>query len=337
MRFWSNLLIMSRKRLKYFDLREHISTLIRKKGGWVNCHAHIDRAYTVTSESFKLYQSPLQVKWGLVDEIKRTSSVSAIYDRMAAVIEMMIAQGVTALGTFIDADEVIKDKSMKAAAKIRDRYRKDLQIKYINQTLKGVLMPSAREWFDIGAEFVDIIGGLPGKDKGREEEHLDVLLSTAKKMGKMVHVHVDQLNTADEKETELLVKKTIEHKMQGKVTGIHGISIAAHPKAYRDKLYVSMKKADVAMISCPTAWIDNRRSEVLAPTHNAITPVDEMVPSGVTVAIGSDNICDIYLPHIDGDLWTELRLMMAAARFFEVDELVNIATVNGRKVMGLTS
>ena len=44
----------------------------------------------------------------------------------------------------------------------------------------------------------------------------------------MVHVHVDQQNLTSEKETELLVNKTIEHDMQGKVVGIHGISIATH-------------------------------------------------------------------------------------------------------------
>ncbi len=326
---------MRKKKINYFDVKKHIIKLIMKNGGWVNCHAHIDRAYTLTPDNFSLYNSPLSTKWGLVDELKRRSTVGQVYDRMAMAVENMIAQGVTVLGTFIDVDEAIRDKAIKAADKIRERYKKDIRIKFINQVLKGVLTPTAREWFDVGAQFVDIIGGLPGKDKGKESKHLDVLLSKAKKMGKMVHVHVDQLNTAAEKETELLVKKTVEHGMQGKVVGIHGISIAAHPKAYRDKLYKSMKQARVMMISCPTAWIDNRRSEELAPIHNAITPVDELVPVGVTVALGVDNICDIYVPHIDGDMWTELHLMMAAARFTDIDELVKIATVNGRKVMGL--
>lgn len=326
---------MSPKKVKYFDLKKHIIKLIMKNGGWVNTHTHIDRAYILTSKNFKLYQSPISAKWDLVDEIKRRSTVNDIYDRMAYVIENMLKQGVTALGSFIDVDEVIKDKAIKAADRVREKYKKNIRIKFINQVLKGVLTPSAREWFDVGTQFVDIIGGLPGKDKGQEDKHLDVLLTTAKKMKKMVHVHVDQLNTASEKETELLVKKTIEHGMQGKVVGIHGISVATHPKVYRYKLYQAMKAAGIKMITCPTAWIDDRRSEELAPMHNAITPVDEMVPAGITVAMGVDNICDIYLPHIDGDMWSELRLMMAATRFFEINELVKIATINGRKVLGL--
>jgi len=326
---------MHTAKVEYFDIKKHIISLIMKKGGWVNTHTHLDRAYTLTPKNFHLYQSPLSKKWELVDEIKRKSTVGNIYDRMALAIENMLRQGVTALGSFIDVDEAIQDKAIKAADKVREKYKKDIKIKFANQVLKGVLEPKAREWFDTGAQFADIIGGLPGKDKGRENEHLDVLLETAKKMKKMVHVHVDQLNTTAEKETELLVKKTIEHGMEGRVVGIHGISIATHPKAYREKLYKSLKKAGVMMITCPRAWIDNRRSEELSPIHNAITPVDEMVPAGVIVALGVDNICDIYLPHIDGDMWNELHLMMAANRFFEIEELVKIATINGKKVLGL--
>lgn len=324
-----------RKKVHYLDLKKHIKKLIKKNGGWTNCHAHIDRAHSVTKENFYLYHAPLHKKWDLVDELKRNSTVSDVYDRMAQAVENMLKQGVTSLGTFIDVDEAIKDRAIKAAEKIREKYKKDIQIKYVNQVLKGVLEPKAREWFNVGAQFVDIIGGLPGKDKGHEDKHLDVLFSTAKKMKKMVHVHVDQLNTALEKETELLVKKVKEHGMQGKVAGIHGISIAAHPKDYRDKLYASMKDTGVMMVCCPTAWIDGRRCEELAPTHNSITPVDEMVPAGVTVSLGVDNICDIYVPHIDGDLWFELRLLMAGARFTDIDELVKIATVNGRKSLGI--
>jgi len=59
---------------------------------------------------------------------------------------------------------------------------------------------------------------------------MDIMLQKAKEQKKMVHLHVDELNISDEHETELLAKKTIEHGMEGKVVGIHGISINAYPK-----------------------------------------------------------------------------------------------------------
>jgi cytosine/adenosine deaminase-related metal-dependent hydrolase len=123
--------------------------------------------------------------------------------------------------------------------------------------------------------------------------------------------------------------------MEGKVVAVHSISLAAHPKEYREMVYGKLKKAGVMMIGCPTAWIDAPRHEELQPFHNALTPVDELVKNGITVAIGSDNIADYMLPFTDGNMWSELKLMAIGNRFMEIDELVKIATINGRKILGI--
>jgi cytosine/adenosine deaminase-related metal-dependent hydrolase len=318
-----------------WNMRKVIEDKIRDRGGYVNAHAHLDRAYTITEKTLAQGDEHLHTKWGLVDEVKRKSSVDEYYERMAYGLEQMMEQGVAVVGTFVDVDEMAKDKVIRAADKLRSEYRDRIELVFINQALKGVLEPKARKWFEMGAEFVDILGGLPAKDKDREEEHLDVVMKMAKKMGKMVHMHVDQLNTAREQETELLVDKTMEHGMEGKVVAVHGISIGAHKKSYRDELYKKMRKAGVMVVACPTAWIDARRTEEMVPSHNAVTPVDEMVPAGVTVALGTDNIADVYKPFTDGDMWTELRFLLECNHYYDVNELVKIATVNGRKVLGI--
>ena len=158
----------------------------------------------------------------------------------------MIEQGVQAIGTFIDVDPVIEDKAISAAIRLRENYGDQIKIKYINQVVKGVIDPAARQWFERGAEFADIIGGLPEKDEGKEAEHLDVLFEAAKKNGgKMLHVHVDQFNLPTQRDTELLVQKTIEHNYQGKVVAIHSISVGAQLSDYRQELYAKMKDAGV--------------------------------------------------------------------------------------------
>ena len=318
-----------------FDPKEAVLQRIKELGGWVNTHSHLDRAYTFTENDFSNSYSYLKEKWHLVDEMKRNSTVDDIYDRMVKAVELFLEQGAQAVGSFIDVDDVVEDRSIKAAQRLKENYGDEIEIRFANQVLKGVLDPVAREWFDMSVEFVDIIGGLPAKDFGREEEHLDILLGTAKEHDKLVHVHVDQFNTDDEKETELLAKKTIEHGMQGKVTAVHSISVAAHPESYRQQLYDLMKEAQLHVISCPTAWIDHNRSERLTVSHNSITPVDEMVPAGLNVAFGTDNINDIYKPYSDGDLWTEMRVMLEACHYYDVENLAKIATINGLKVLGI--
>lgn len=322
-------------KIKYFDLKDYLLERIKKNGGFVNAHAHLDRAFTLTKKSFSFGQVHLHQKWLLIDELKKRSTVSQIYDRMAYALERMLSQNVQAIGSFIDVDEVIKDKAIKAAVKIKDRYQKTIKIKFINQTLKGVIDKKAYQWFKIGAEFCDIVGSLPGKDHPFEEKHLEIVFNEAKRLKKMIHVHVDQLNTQKEKETELLAKKTLEFGYQKKVVAIHAISLAAHPKAYREKVYRLMKKAGVMVVACPWAWIDSQRSEEMSVTHNSITPVDELVKNGVLVALGTDNIVDIYKPFNDGEMWSELRLLLEANRFYHLQELVKIATVNGLKVLGI--
>ncbi|MGI9526139.1 MAG: amidohydrolase family protein [Weeksellaceae bacterium] len=321
--------------LIHFNPADAVIEKIKQKGGWVNTHSHLDRAFSLQEDTFSFTNSYLKEKWHLVDEMKKNSSVETIYDRMARAIELFIKQGAQAVGSFIDVDDVMEDKSMIAARRIKEDFGSDIEIRFANQVLKGVIDPKAREWFDMSSDFVDIIGGLPAKDFGQEEEHLDILMETAKAKNKLVHVHVDQFNTDEEKETELLARKTIEHGLQGKVTAVHSISVAAHPKKYRYELYDLMREAQLHVISCPTAWIDHNRTERLAPSHNSVTPVDEMVPHGINVAFGTDNINDIYKPFSDGDLWTELRVMLESCHYYDVDKLSDIATVNGLKVLGI--
>ncbi len=321
-------------------LRALITPAIKKHGGWVNAHAHADRAFTLDENTLEIYRThSLERKWDAVDAMKRNSSVEDYYRRFSQTIELMITQGVTAVCSFVDIDPAAGDRAITAALRAREHYQEQITVLYANQTLKGVIDPEAREWFDRGAELVDVIGALPKRDErdfGRSNDALDIVLGTAKSKNKMVHVHVDQFNHAREYETEQLCDKTIEHDMQHRVVAIHGISIAAHSKQYRLRLYEKMREAGVMMIACPMAWIDTPRSEFIAPSHNALTPIDELLPSGVPVALGTDNICDAMVPFCEGDLWRELSLLAAGCRYTDFDQIVRIATTYGRMALGLT-
>jgi cytosine/adenosine deaminase-related metal-dependent hydrolase len=317
------------------NLRNKLENSIKQKGGWVNTHAHFDRAFSLDEDSVKEIYSELQKKWSIVDTLKKNSSVEDIFLRMNKATQLMVDQGCQAVGSFIDVDEAIGDKAILAAAMLKDKWGDQIKMKFVNQTLKGVIDKDAKWWFDKSLEFVDIIGGLPAKDFGNEEKHLDIILSAGKSLNKRVHVHVDQFNTDQESETELLAKKTIEWGMEGMVTAIHSISVGAHRKEKRQEIYKLMKEANLSVISCPIAWIDHPRTELLAPSHNAITPVDEMLEWGIKVALGTDNINDVYKPFGDGDMWTEIKLLLEACKIYDVEKLSEIATQNGLEVLGL--
>ena len=72
-----------------------------------------------------------------------------------------------------------------------------------------------------------------------------------------------------------------------------------------------------------------------APVHNSIANVPEMLEAGVVVGLGIDNVYDFYQPFVDGDMWTEARMLMEACRYYNFDELVKICTINGRKILNI--
>ena len=273
---------------------------IKAKGGWVNSHTHSDRSYIVNWANWGKTNDPLHLKWDHPDEFKAQVSVEEIVAHMSRVIDNQLEQGVQALGSFVDCDSIVKDKNLRAVEQIKERYKDaPITIKLIHQPIKGLMDASERKWFEEAASFVDILGGLPERDSkmkigvDRKAEHLDILFETAKKHDKPLHIHVDQMNDPEQRDTELLITKTREYGYKGKVTAVHCISLAAQPKDYREKMYAGLIEQDITVIACPTAWIDSRRSETLAPIHNSVTPIDEMIPAGVRVAIGTDDIADI--------------------------------------------
>ena len=316
---------------------DRLKMLVERNGGFVNAHAHFDRAYTAQTSDFESnnVNAHLFEKWELVNKFKSQASEERYYNHISEAIYNQIKMGVTAGLSFIDCDPISEDRALKAALRAKQDWKDKFQLKIACQTLQGVLKPEASAWFQTNAHHFDIIGGLPKKDAGREEEHIDVLMKMAKKNNQRVHVHVDQLNCITEKETEMLARKTMEHGMESRVTAVHSISLAAHPKSYREEVYKMSLDAGLSFVTCPTAWIDHRRTETLSVTHNAITPIDEMVPLGIPVAIGSDNICDVYKPFSNGDMMVELRFLLEATHFYNIEKLVKIATTNGRQIIGI--
>jgi cytosine deaminase len=316
-------------------LKEGILTQIASHGGWVDAHGHFDRAYTVTAGTLKMSRQSMEKKWTLVDRLKRESTEEDYFTRIEKCVGACIAQQVKVCATFIDVDSLSELRAMKAAVAVKKKFAGKIELKLINQTLKGLSDPVERKWAEKSLEYVDIIGGLPSRDRPHPGRHLDTLFSWAKETGKMVHVHIDQENNPDERDTELLARKTIENGLEGRVVAVHSISVAAQSSSRRPEIYTLMKQARLCVVCCPSAALSMKQLPVTSELHNSIAPVVELIRAGIPVAIGTDNISDIYQPLVDGDMYTELRILAESSRFYDIATLVDIATENGRIALGI--
>jgi len=278
----------------------------------------------------------MEVKWNMSDSIKRASSLEEIEERIRQGLDILVAQGCKLTCSFVDAYDAVGHKAIDAANKVKEEYKDKIKLLTITQPLGGLVNREARDLYEAITAKADIAGGLPSKDRPNDDENLDILFQIAKNLNKPIHVHIDQENNPNERDTEKLVNATIKHGYQGRVVAVHAISTSAQPMEYRKDLYKKMADAGMAVAVCPGAALGMRQlDQYQANVHNSIANVPEMLEAGITVGLGVDNVYDFYQPFIDGDMWVELRMLMEACRFYDFDKLVDIATTNGKKLLSI--
>ncbi len=294
-------------------------------GGFANHHAHFDKAYLINQENLQLSQVDMQKKWELYRYLKENYTHDDLVERIARGVKTMIKQGVTYCRTMVDADNTVGLLPIKAANEVKKMFADQIKFEVGVQPLQGVLDPASYEQYEEACKLADYCGGLPSKDRPQPEKHLDVILQLAKKLGKPVDVHIDQENNPLENETELLARKTIEHGMQGQVYGVHAISLGAKEEREQDRIIQLVLEADMGIIICPSAALSMKQLNMNAPLHNSIAPYDKLHKAGVRCYLGVDNIHDLFMPMVDGDIWTECRMLMEACRFYDIKKVAGWA------------
>jgi cytosine/adenosine deaminase-related metal-dependent hydrolase len=310
-----------------WNLKREFLRLVTARGGFACHHAHFDKAYLISPSNLKLGQVDMQAKWKLYRYLKESYTREDLTERIERAIRKMIGQGVTKCRTFVDADATVGQLPIDVALEARERYADRIRVQIAVQPLQGVLEPETRREFEAACAKADVIGGLPSRDRPQPERHLDIVFGIAKDLDKPVDVHVDQENNPAEVETELLALKTVEHGLEGRTRAVHAISLAAHDERYQERVIALCRDAGVHFIVCPSAALSMRqRADLSAPVHNSIAPVPKLLEAGIGVSLGVDNIYDLFMPVVDGDMWFECRMLMESCRFYDLAAVADMAT-----------
>lgn len=330
-----------------FPFRDFFFEEVAKTRGMVNCHAHLDRAYTLTKDIWEKSQALMEEKWVLNREIKKQHTDESIQKRLTECIEYFIEQGIIACRTHVDADNIVGMLVVNAAAKVREKYKGKFTLQLVAHPLEGFLNEDATgfdkkktDLFEKACNICDVCGGLPSRDRkasGGDRKHAEFLFSIAKNLGKDLDVHIDQENNPLEKDTEWFLDMIEKQGMQGRVTLLHCLSVGAQCEEDRKRICKKLVDTDANVTVCPWSTLGMKQhKDKLAPLHNSIAPVDEMLEAGVNVSIGTDNIADMFVPEDRGDLFEEIILLASAVRTYDIAKLARIATTNGYKTLKLT-
>lgn len=320
-----------------WNLKQQFLAEVQKRGGWANCHAHIDKGFYITREGLDQAMLSMEEKWRMSDTIKRSDTQTNVENRLRTALEMNIAQGVTVISTFIDAYDAVGHKAIDAANVVKEEYKDRIKLITISQPLGGLNDPKALKLYEEITAKADIAGGLPSYDRPYMQKNLDNMFAIAKNLNKPIHVHIDQENNPHERDTELLAYNVAKHGYYGRTVAVHAISLSAQPRQYRLEMYKKMRDVGMPVVVSPSAAINMKQlEEYQSHIHNSIANVPEMIEAGLTVGLGVDNVCDFYNPFGDNDMWFEARLMMDACRYYDFDKMVDVCSTNGRKILSIT-
>ncbi|MBU1152121.1 amidohydrolase family protein [Patescibacteria group bacterium] len=327
-----------------YTFKELFLKEVAKTPGMVNCHAHLDRAYTTNPEIWKQASALMEEKWILNRDIKKKHSRESIIERLSFCIEDFLKQGIIAARTHVDADSVVEMLVVKAAAEVREKYKNKFILQLVAHPLEGFLNEDLSGFskektslFEQACEVCDVVGGLPSRDREMshgDKKHAEFLFSVAKNMDKDIDAHIDQENNPEEKDTEWFIDLAHEHGLDGKITIQHAISVACQPEEDRIRIYKKLAEYGMNVTVNPWAAISMKQhKDKMAPVHNSIAQADEMIAHGINVAIGTDNISDIFVPEDNGDLYEEVKLLATSCRLYDIEKLAQIATTNGYKTL----
>ena len=316
-------------------------------GGFNNAHAHLDRADTIddvylthiNTTPLEASSLPLRAKQNLAGDLHRGKAYTKddLRERMSRVLRRLILLGTTRLTTCIDASPNIAEGGMLAidtALSLKKEFAGQIEMRIGPNPIFGFKEGSSRwEIFVEAASKADFLSCLPEKDdfpsagtrdgKIGFRPHIRRVMELGCKLEKEVHLHLDQANDPGEAGTETLIEglrwldqpKIPKHKGPT-VWVIHMISPSGYSEERFSRLIDNLLRFNLGVIVCPTAAVSMRQLRPIeAPLHSSIARVLELCKVGVPVLLGSDNICDVFVPQGDGDMLTEVKMAGHATRF----------------------
>mgnify|MGYP002154919882 CR=1 FL=1 len=253
----------------------------------------------------------------------------------------MVQQGVTAIRTQVDVDPTAGLTALKALAELRVECAQFVTVQLCAFPQEGVVRPEARALLETALESgADLLGGLPLVEKAPEDRkrHIDLLFSIARAYGVDLEVQVDESNDPRDFVLPYLARKTIAEGYEGRVAATHCIALSHVDAKVADETIALVRDAGITVIVTPSCNLITRFPEgITGRGYNSIVRVRELLAQGVTVALGTDNVRDIFYPLGDGSMIREMHVLATSTRMSgvgDVDEIARMANVNGAKLLG---
>ena len=265
-------------------------------------HTHLDTAFTVF-EAPPNDSGTVEEGWDTWAAAREELTTEVVKRRARKNLKWFVTNGVTRVRTHVDVTA-----SHWAAVEALLSLRAELEavdLELIAFPIDSVVddeetLDQVRRALEMG---VDIVGGLPHKERTRERgvEHVRRLVEVADEHDARMDFHIDETDDPGCRFTEVLADEAHRRGIGDRATASHATALHSYPNAYANKLVHTLARTDVNVVTNPlaNAIVQGRYDDY--PRRRGHTRVEELREAGVTVGIGQDSVMDSTYQYGDGD------------------------------------
>lgn len=295
--------------------------------GLVDGHAHIDKS--VWGRDWYHNDVPRDLTAIIANERDyRRNEKPDIQLQSERIARECISHGTAFIRTHIDIDNECGLDNVAGVLATKEKLRGQVDIETVAFPQSGILRsPGTEAYLEKALQMgADLIGGLdPCSYEKDPVSHLDILFRLATKYGKGVDIHLHELGELGAFSTELIINRTREHGLAGKVTISHAFCLGMVDADAQKRFADQLAELDIAIATT-------------APTNVAVPPFDLLRAAGVRVCAGNDGVRDTWNPYGNGDMLQRAMLMGLRYRWRKDSEILKAAqtvTQGGADVMRL--
>ncbi len=302
--------------------------------GFVESHCHLDKTMSLADGSLQNHSGTLLEAVQSWYPSKITRNKEDFKRRATHALNQAIAKGTTFLRSHLDMDTAKGLEVLEIMQELKQDFRDKIYLELVALGMPGTpdgdaLMTEALE------NGIDIVGGCPHITPD-PIACMKSALDLAEKFDKPVDLHMDEDENPAVLDLDELAEIVKARGLQGRVTADHCCSLSVQPNHIQEKVIEQVAEAGINIISLPA--VNLMLQGHTEPMMRGLVPIKKLLAKNVTVAVGSDNVRDLFQPLGNYDLLWQANLTVHAAHLISPEErksALELVTSKPAKILGL--
>jgi cytosine/creatinine deaminase len=294
--------------------------------GLIDAHCHLDK--TLYGGPWVPHSAGDALEDRIANDRRRRGELGIpSVDRIVALLERMVAAGTSHVRSHTDIDPEVGLRGVEAVRAAVQRLDGRIEVEQVAFPQHGVVVnPGTAELLEEALRSgVETIGGIDPAGMDRDPvRQLDIVFDLAARYGAGIDLHLHDGGSLGMWELELIVDRTRDTGLGGRVTVSHAYGFCQADAAAQARLADRLAEAGVSLLTA-------------AVYSFPVPPIKRLRAAGVNVACGHDGICDLWGPYGSGDM-LERAMHVAYRNTFRRDEDIELAldaaTYGGARALG---